>query len=58
MRCQAEELKFGYRHLELKQGEIVVAARFNVEKGTAETIQDRLEVNRRHRQDSQKISLP
>lgn len=54
----AKELDFGYRHLELRPGEIIVAAGFVLEQGKADMIQAKLEANQRHRQDSQKIGYP
>ena len=53
-----EDLRYGYRHLELKPGEIVLAAVFSLVVGDAEEIEGRIEGYLEHRRNSQRVGYP
>lgn len=52
------ELEFGYRHLRLEPGEIVLEALFRLEPGSREEIAKRIEACLEHRRTAQKVPFP
>jgi UDP-N-acetylmuramate dehydrogenase len=54
--CQ--ELSFGYRHLDLAPGEIIVGATFRLDRGSGAEIEDRIEGFLAHRHTTQRVSYP
>jgi UDP-N-acetylmuramate dehydrogenase len=53
-----EKLRYGYRHLELKPGEIVLAAVFSLAAGNVAEIEGRIAVCLDQRRSSQKVGHP
>lgn len=53
-----EALRYGYRHLELAPGEIVIGATFRLAHGEAKAIEERIEGFLAHRRQAQRVGLP
>ncbi len=53
-----EKLSFGYRHLALAPGEIVLAATFRLAPGSAAAIEERIEGFLAHRRTAQRVGYP
>lgn len=56
--AKQEELSFGYRHLALGPGEIVLAATFHMAPGSAKAIEERIEGFLAHRRTAQRVGYP
>jgi UDP-N-acetylmuramate dehydrogenase len=55
---EKEELSFGYRHLMLAPGEIVLAITFRLNEGSAAAIEERIEGFLAHRRTAQRVGYP
>lgn len=55
---EREELTFGYRHLELAPGEIIVEAAFQLDAGNPAEIEERIERFLAHRRNAQRVTHP
>ena len=53
-----EALRYGYRHLKLAPGEIVIGATFRLAHGEAKAIEERIEGFLAHRRQAQRVGLP
>lgn len=55
---EREELTFGYRHLGLAPGEIIVEATFQLDTGKPAEIEERIERFLAHRRNAQRVTYP
>ena len=53
-----QELSFGYRHLDLAPGEVIIGATFRLDPGSGVEIEDRIEGFLAHRRITQRVSYP